>query len=64
MIVKDYSGWYYLSSSIRQPTVQFIDRIVPKWQSYYFHKWQVDGTSERLNWQLNRVERTRQIKHT
>jgi len=36
----------------------------PKWQLvyYYFSKWQVDGTLERLNWQLNIKERQRQQK--
>ncbi|WP_187270113.1 transposase, partial [Pontibacter qinzhouensis] len=33
----------------------------PKWQLvyYYFRKWQRDGTLERLNWSLNKLERQR-----
>ncbi len=36
----------------------------PKWQLvyYYFRRWTVDGTLERLNWSLNMQERKRQGK--
>lgn len=36
----------------------------PKWQLvyYYFRRWKVDGTLERLNWRLNMKERQRQGK--
>lgn len=40
------------------------ETLFPKWQLvyYYFRKWQTDGTLEKLNWHLNRLERKRQGK--
>ncbi len=35
--------------------------VFPKWELvyYYFRKWKADGTLEKLNWDLNRMERQR-----
>ena len=40
------------------------EEFFPKWQLvyYYFRKWQADGTLEKLNFSLNRLERKRQGK--
>ncbi len=38
--------------------------VFPKWELvyYYFRKWKADGTLEKLNWDLNRMERERRGK--
>jgi transposase len=41
-----------------------VDKKYPPWQTlyYYFSKWKTDGTLERMNAELNKIERKRQGK--